>query len=325
MKKLIGTLAAFSILTLCFTGLTACKSTKEYSVICQNADNGRVIVADESVKAGDKVILAAKPDIGYRLTSFVLDGEVLDGCSFTMPKKYVTVSATFEIVTYSITYVLGDTVFTGNNPETYTVESATELNAPQKDGYEICGWYTYHNQSEYEWDMEDYRVTSLEGLFGDLTLYAKYYNPPHVINVIDGENGWCYVENYYEAFYGEIYTVDVNPNNGYYLESLFLNGAPIEGTSFTMPAGDVEITSVFKPIVYEISYELFGGKNSEDNPATFTVEDGYITLSDPTKEGYIFEGWYLDEEFSVYFYPEIDPYYWLDQPLTLYARFIEEY
>lgn len=44
-----------------------------------------------------------------------------------MPDKDVAVSAQFEPITYSITYVLSDTNLTGNNPDAYTVENAVEL------------------------------------------------------------------------------------------------------------------------------------------------------------------------------------------------------
>lgn len=48
---------------------------------------------------------------------------------------------------------------------------------------------------------------------------------------------------------------------------------------------------------YEIKYELDGGINHEQNPATYTVEDK-VELKEPTKEGYVFLGWYTDSGFS---------------------------
>lgn len=43
--------------------------------------------------------------------------------------------------------------------------------------------------------------------------------------------------------------------------------------------------------VHTISYELNGGTNHPDNPSTHQVGADYITLKDPTREGYIFLGW----------------------------------
>ena len=48
---------------------------------------------------------------------------------------------------------------------------------------------------------------------------------------------------------------------------------------------------------FSITYELGGGTNNPDNPATYNVEDE-ITLLDPTREGYTFDGWYKDSTFT---------------------------
>jgi uncharacterized repeat protein (TIGR02543 family) len=47
---------------------------------------------------------------------------------------------------------------------------------------------------------------------------------------------------------------------------------------------------VWKTIAYAITYELNGGDNHSDNPATYTIDDS-IVLKAPTKTGYTFTGW----------------------------------
>ncbi len=47
--------------------------------------------------------------------------------------------------------------------------------------------------------------------------------------------------------------------------------------------------------VPDIRYELNGGVNSPSNPSTYS--DTGIVLADPTKEAYIFDGWYLEPNF----------------------------
>lgn len=61
---------------------------------------------------------------------------------------------------------------------------------------------------------------------------------------------------------------------------------------------DIELKAKWEPIVYNITYVLDGGINDEDNPSTYTVEDT-IDFKNPTKEGYIFKGWFEDENLLV--------------------------
>lgn len=53
------------------------------------------------------------------------------------------------------------------------------------------------------------------------------------------------------------------------------------------------------PQTYTITYVLKGGTNNSANPSTYTEKDTVITLQDPVREGFAFEGWYSDAAYSV--------------------------
>ena len=55
----------------------------------------------------------------------------------------------------------------------------------------------------------------------------------------------------------------------------------------------VEVGSLY----YKISYVLNGGTNAEENPATYKRKEA-VTLSNPVRNGYVFIGWYEDEELT---------------------------
>ena len=52
----------------------------------------------------------------------------------------------------------------------------------------------------------------------------------------------------------------------------------------------------FVRVLYVIGYELDGGTNNLGNPDEYNVESPTITLLDPSKAGYTFEGWFSDAE-----------------------------
>ena len=53
-----------------------------------------------------------------------------------------------------------------------------------------------------------------------------------------------------------------------------------------------------EPLNYTIAYETNGGINNKDNPQIYTINDTNITLQDPIKNDYDFEGWYTTPDFK---------------------------
>lgn len=62
--------------------------------------------------------------------------------------------------------------------------------------------------------------------------------------------------------------------------------------------GTITLYAQWKTQSYKITYELNGGKNNKDNPTIYTEISTTITLKDPTKKGYVFDGWYSDAKFE---------------------------
>lgn len=60
---------------------------------------------------------------------------------------------------------------------------------------------------------------------------------------------------------------------------------------------DLTLYAQWKEISYKINYELNGGINASENPATFKKGDS-INLAEPTYEYFDFCGWYLTQDFT---------------------------
>jgi uncharacterized repeat protein (TIGR02543 family) len=66
---------------------------------------------------------------------------------------------------------------------------------------------------------------------------------------------------------------------------------------------------------FKISYNLYGGV--ANNPSIYTNKQSILTLNEPTKPGYVFNGWFIDAEFTTPFDSTNLTY----RDITLYAKY----
>ena len=57
---------------------------------------------------------------------------------------------------------------------------------------------------------------------------------------------------------------------------------------------DVSLKAQWTPVDYTITYNLDGGSVAKENPTTYTIESATITLVNPTREWFRFDGWTSD-------------------------------
>lgn len=87
------------------------------------------------------------------------------------------------------------------------------------------------------------------------------------------------------------------PARGYEMKTVTANDADLTVAKDTAIVSnllaDQAIHVTFAPINYKVTCNLAGGTlaEGEENPETYTVEDAAITLKNPTRTGYTFEGW----------------------------------
>ena len=178
----------------------------------------------------------------------------------TMPSEDVTVTGTFTVNYYKLTYIVDGEVYKTSEVE-YGVGIVAE-SAPTKEGYTFSGW------SEIPSSMPAH----------DVTVTGSFTKGSHKLTyVVDGE---IYKTLSYD--YGSSITPESEPTK---------EGYTFSGWSYipsTMPAEDVTVTGSFTVNTYKLTYMVDG-----EVYKTFEVKYGtpITPEAEPTKEGQTFSGW----------------------------------
>ena len=178
----------------------------------------------------------------------------------TMPAHDVTVTGTFSINSYKLTYMVDGELY-----KSYDVEYGATITPeaePTKEGYTFSGW------SEIPATMPAHDVT-VTGTFAINTYKLTY--------TIDGE-----VYKIYDIEYGATIIPEAEPTKEGYT---FSGWSEIPAT---MPAHDVTVTGTFSINKYKLTYTVDG-----EVYKTYDIEFGATITpeTEPSKEGYTFSGW----------------------------------
>ena len=189
----------------------------------------------------------------------------------------MTLVAKWTADLYTISYDLADGVNSPENPTSYTIESGLiTLKDPTREGYTFAGWY----------NGEQLVTTIDSNTLENISLTAKWtVNSYKLTFDVDGN----LTERTFK--YGESITAIENPTKVGHTFAGWSKEIPE-----TMPANDITVEAKWAINSYDITYDLAGGVNNSENPTSYTIESGLITLKNPTREGYTFLGWYNGEQ-----------------------------
>ena len=235
------------------------------------------------------VIEAVPTKTGYTFAGWTTSDVTLEGKSFTMPAKNVTLKAKWNINKYTVKWVNWD----GSEVRTDTeVPYGTELEVPADPTRAADDQYTYTFKG---WTPEVETVT------GDATYKAKYTKEANSYTLtydLDGgewENDTTYT---YPKKYNEEVEVKADPTKtGYTFAGWTSAEVEVVNGKFTMPAKDVTLKAKWEANIYKVTYDLDGGEWTETTnefPYEYkaTVE---VVKTVPTREGYKFSGWRSEE------------------------------
>lgn len=162
--------------------------------------------------------------------------------------------------------------------------------APAKTGSFFAGWWTEASGGGSEF-------TAVTAVTADLTVYAKWSPVPAFIVTFDSSGGSAVapqtvLEN---AFASEPPdpTKDGYDFAGWYIDPAF--SAPFAFSS-TPITGALTLYAKWSAHVYSIVYDLAGGTQNPGNPATYTIADRGFSFLPPSRDKYLFGGWFADAD-----------------------------
>ena len=224
---------------------------------------GGTPVAEQKIEEGSCAIEPETTRVGGELKKWNYD--------FDKPiMSNITISAEWILYSYDISYELNGGINASTNRIKYSVEDYVLLDAPTKKGYTFVGW-------------SDNGVIK-KGSTGNKKFTANWTKTYYQI-IYDLDGGINNVNNATSYSIDDEITLLPPTRDGYIFKGWSDNGKILKGN-----VGVKKFTALWEAIIYNISYELDGGVNSDDNPSTYTPDD-QIVLSAPVKLGYTFIGW----------------------------------
>jgi len=178
---------------------------------------------------------------------------------------------------------------------------------PVREGYTFVGWY----------QDEDLSQVLDEQMFdtSDMILYAKWEKEKSTL-VFDTMGGNT-IEDYH-MLDGLDMTLPTPVKEGYSFIGWYKTNTYDElFEDTTMPLGYTVLYAKWDINTYTLSFETNGGTIIDDQSYTYMAE--LVLPTDPTKEGYLFSGWYEDEALDNLFSSTVMS----AQDIAIYAKWID--
>lgn len=272
--------------------------------------NGTSIYTTVEVNVNSKVTLPISPTKeGHEFLNWCTDqGLSSDFNTNTLIQTETKLYAKFSVNTYQVTFKDGTDVL---DTKTVNYNNEVELFTPTKTGYDFGGWYTDSGLTT--------SFVSTTKITEPTTLYAKFTIKTFQVTVMDGSSTFATVN----VNYNESPNLDANPEkNGYQFTGYYTDPGlsnPFDTTtkitdSITIYIGFLDASSV-TTIVFNDT--IGDGAADLTKPIGYTLSSSELPVLE--KNGYQFEGWYLDSGFNTLFVSQV----LTAEPLNLYAKWSE--
>ena len=231
---------------------------------------------------------------GYTFTGWhynSADGDIVTAETALKSKSTHTIYASWEANKYAITFnANGGTVDVASKEVTYD-SLIGELPVPTRDEYVFAGWFT----SAYS--GTEYKATSKCDLSADTTLYA-HWTELNKVKITFNANGGDVTPSYKTVYEDDAYGDLPTPTRaGYeFVEWRYNSASGMKVTTETQLKSKINHTlyASWKANTYNVTFDPNGGTVSTTSKS-YTYGSGIYDLPNPTREGYIFDGWFTEE------------------------------
>lgn len=235
---------------------------------------------------------------GYDFTGWYLDKELkykTRNIDCTKAEN-VTLYVGWTETQYEVTYAgQEEQNYTHDNPTQVTVTMGKiALKDAARKGYTFKGWYAdqalNHPASEIDCTQAQ-----------DITFYPRWEETTYTVTYMNRkEQGYDHDNpETVTISMGKIALKDAKRAGyvfaGWYTDARFTNSIREIDCS---KAENITLYAAWTPIKYDITYVVDSGQNSADNPDSYTVADGEVTLKDAVFRDYKFLGWYADDDYK---------------------------
>lgn len=196
---------------------------------------------------------------------------------------------------HSINYIANGGTIATNAPKTFVSgDLPITLSVPTRAGYEFGGWFL---SSDFSGAAQ---TTIPAGTNNNVYVYAKWIK---TYNITYHLGGGINAEDNPTEFNERTLplTLKAPTRDGFTFGGWYQNPACSGNQVTTIDAGtekNVSLWAKWNAIEYSVSYVLNGGINSDQNVAKYSILDTPVKLYNPTRDGYLFEGWFASSDFS---------------------------